>query len=75
MWFRVGAQQLHVGVEDEHVPARKAHSAFLVARYEELLERLRDAHVEIVGDDAITGVRRCYAADPWGNRLELISAE
>jgi catechol 2,3-dioxygenase-like lactoylglutathione lyase family enzyme len=75
VWFRVGAQQLHVGVEEEHTPARKAHPAFLVARYEELLERLRDAHVEIVDDDTIPGVRRCYASDPWGNRLELISAE
>ena len=75
VWFRVGAQQLHVGVEDEHAPARKAHPAFLVARYEELLERLHDARVEIVDDGAIPGIRRCYLADPWGNRLELISAE
>jgi catechol 2,3-dioxygenase-like lactoylglutathione lyase family enzyme len=75
VWFRIGAQQLHVGVEDAYVPARKAHPAFRVARYEELLDRLHAARVEIVGDDTIPGIRRCFVADPWGNRLELISAE
>ena len=75
VWFRVGEQQLHVGVEDDHAPARKAHPAFRVARYEELLGRLRDVQVEIVDDDAIPGARRCFVDDPWGNRLELISAE
>jgi hypothetical protein len=28
VWFRVGAQQLHVGVEADFSPARKAHPAF-----------------------------------------------
>jgi hypothetical protein len=28
--------------------------------------------VEVQWDDGIPGVRRFYAADPWGNRLELI---
>ena len=37
VWFRVGAQQLHVGVEPEFAPARKAHPAFAVARYDELV--------------------------------------
>jgi hypothetical protein len=29
----------------------------------------------VIDDDAILGVRRCFVADPWGNRIELISAE
>ena len=41
VWFRVGAQQLHIGVEPEFAPARKAHPAFAVSRYDELLDRLR----------------------------------
>lgn len=73
VWFRVGAQQLHVGVEPEFAPARKAHPAFAVPRYDELLGRLRAAGVEIREDDAIPGVRRCYVADPWGNRIELVA--
>jgi catechol 2,3-dioxygenase-like lactoylglutathione lyase family enzyme len=74
VWFRVGAQQLHVGVETGFAPARKAHPAFTVTQYEDLLGRLRAAAVEIADDDTIPGVRRCYVADPWGNRIELVEA-
>ena len=74
VWFRTGAQQLHVGVEQEFAPARKAHPAFVVTRYDELLERLRSAGVAVDADDAIPGLRRCFVADPWGNRIELVAA-
>jgi catechol 2,3-dioxygenase-like lactoylglutathione lyase family enzyme len=73
VWFQAGAQQLHVGVEPRFAPARKAHPAFLVAGYDETRERLRAAGVEAVDDDSLPGVRRCYLADPWGNRLELVA--
>ena len=75
VWFRVGAQQLHVGVEQEFAPARKAHPAFAVSRYDEFVVRLRSAGVETVADDSIPGVRRSYIADPWGNRIELVAVE
>jgi catechol 2,3-dioxygenase-like lactoylglutathione lyase family enzyme len=75
VWFRLGAQQLHVGVEEEFVPARKAHPAFAVLEYDELLARLAAAGVETVEDSSIPGVRRCYVADPWGNRIELVAVE
>ena len=75
VWFRVGAQQLHVGVEQEFAPARTAHPAFAVSGYAELVVRLRSAGVETVADDSIPGVRRSYIADPWGNRIELVAVE
>ena len=75
VWFQVGAQQLHVGVEQEFAPARKAHPAFAVSGYDELVVRLRSAGVETVADDSIPGVRRSYVADPWGNRIELVAVE
>lgn len=75
VWFRVGAQQLHVGVDPGFAPARKAHAAFAVLRYDELVGRLRDAGVAVDADDEIPGVRRCYLADPWGNRIELVAVE
>ena len=75
VWFRVGAQQLHVGVEQEFAPARKAHPAFAVSGYDEVVSRLRSAGVETVADDAIPGIRRSYVADPWGNRIELVAVE
>jgi catechol 2,3-dioxygenase-like lactoylglutathione lyase family enzyme len=75
VWFRVGTQQLHVGVEQDFAPARKAHPAFAVSRYDELVARLRSAGVQVADDASIPGVRRCYVADPWENRIELVAVE
>ncbi len=75
VWFRVGTQQLHVGVDQEFAPARKAHPAFAVSRYDELVARLRAAGVPVADDVSIPGVRRCYVADPWENRIELVAVE
>jgi catechol 2,3-dioxygenase-like lactoylglutathione lyase family enzyme len=74
VWFRVGAQQLHVGVEADFAPARKAHPAFSVSGYEKLQNRLRAAGVTMSEDNSIPGRRRCYVTDPWGNRIELVEA-
>ncbi len=74
VWFRIGAQQLHVGVEDGFSPARKAHPAFSVSGYDELQNRMRAAGVELTEDSSNPGLRRCYVADPWGNRIELVEA-
>jgi catechol 2,3-dioxygenase-like lactoylglutathione lyase family enzyme len=75
VWFRVGRQQLHVGVEEGFRPAAKAHPAFLVPEYDAVRSRLRAAGAELRDDEAIPGVRRCYATDPWGNRIELIAVD
>jgi catechol 2,3-dioxygenase-like lactoylglutathione lyase family enzyme len=75
VWFRVGSHELHIGVEPGFAPARKAHPAFRSSHYDELRERLLVGGVEVTDDDAIPGIRRCFVADPWGNRIELISAE
>ena len=76
-WFRCGDQELHVGVAEDFAPAAKAHPAFRLAdaaTVEALRERLSRAGVAVRDDDAMPGVRRFYAADPWGNRLEFIAA-
>ena len=74
VWFACGAQQLHLGVEEPFSPAGKAHPALAVGDLDALAERLAGAGVEVTWDDAIPGVRRFYAADPFGNRLELVAA-
>jgi predicted enzyme related to lactoylglutathione lyase len=76
VWFRCGEQQLHVGVEDSFTPARKAHPAIRVAvgELDALAQRLRDAGEQVVWDEALADVRRFYSQDPWGNRIEMLSA-
>lgn len=73
-WFRAGAQELHVGVEDPFAPARKAHPGFVVDDLEALRGRLREAGRDPRDDDTIPGTTRFYAEDPFGNRLEFRQA-
>lgn len=70
-WFRVGDRQLHIGVDPDFRPARKAHPAFSVERIETLFENLANAGIACDWDAALDGIKRFYAADPWGNRLEF----
>jgi catechol 2,3-dioxygenase-like lactoylglutathione lyase family enzyme len=69
-WFALpDGRQLHVGVEPGFAAAGKAHPAFRISEYEQLRDRLGGAD-----DDTIPGVRRFYAADPFGNRLEFVES-
>ncbi|CAN5902323.1 VOC family protein [soil metagenome] len=72
VWFAGPGFGLHLGVETPFAPAKKAHPAFRVAGLEALSERLDGAEVEVVWDTALPSVRRFYAADPFGNRLEFL---
>lgn len=71
-WFESGGVQIHLGVEANFRPARKAHPALRCSQYAELLNRLRQAGVEVSEARDIPGVRRCHIHDPFGNRIELI---
>jgi catechol 2,3-dioxygenase-like lactoylglutathione lyase family enzyme len=68
VWF----EQLHVGVEQDFAPARKAHPALRVEDLDGVADRLRAAGARVQWDNALPGVRRFYTADPWGNRIELL---
>jgi catechol 2,3-dioxygenase-like lactoylglutathione lyase family enzyme len=74
-WFKLGDQQLHVGVADPFLPARKAHPALLVraSEIESLARRLADGGAEVTWDESLPGVRRFFAWDPWGNRIEFVA--
>lgn len=71
-WFQVGTQQLHLGVEAEFKPAKKAHPAFRVQHYEVLQELLVKNGFMVLPDDTLQDVERFYTHDPFGNRLEFI---
>jgi catechol 2,3-dioxygenase-like lactoylglutathione lyase family enzyme len=74
-WFQCGAQQLHIGVERDFRPAKKAHPAFTVFSLDQLREVLTNRGVAVTDDDNLPGQRRFYAEDPWGNRLEFIEIQ
>ena len=75
LWVRAGALELHLGVEDDFRPARKAHPGILVSDLDALAGRLVTAGVEVRWDGDFPGHRRCYADDPVGNRLEFLQPD
>ncbi|MFE3523563.1 VOC family protein [Streptomyces sp. NPDC059161] len=71
-WFQYGPVQLHVGIEEDFRPARKAHPGLRVIAIEAYARRLRERGAQVVWDDNLPGHRRFYSEDPVGNRLEFL---
>lgn len=74
VWFEFNGQQLHIGVEDNPVPQKKAHPAFVVAELDALRARLENAGYETRADELFIGYKRFYVQDPFGNRIELVES-
>jgi catechol 2,3-dioxygenase-like lactoylglutathione lyase family enzyme len=71
-WFERGDLKVHLGVDKQFVPARKAHPAFIVADLSALVAKLRAAGIAVKGDEPLDGYHRVYVDDPFGNRIELL---
>ena len=74
VWFASGTVRIHLGVDHDFTPAKKAHPALRCRAYRQLLARLRAAGVEVRPDDTRLddASERAYIDDPFGNRIELI---
>lgn len=72
-WFERGGVHVHLGVEPDFRPARKAHPALEVDDLAAVAERLRGAGVPVHDDDAADGRARVFVDDPFGNRVELVA--
>ena len=74
VWFENGLLKVHLGVEADFRPAKKAHPAFLVRDLRALVSKLKNAGVEVKEDgEPVPGYDRVYIADPFGNRIELMA--
>ena len=71
-WFERGEVRVHLGVEADFRPARKAHPAFLVDDLQALTKTLVAAGVAAQADEPLEGFERVYVSDPFGNRIELM---
>jgi catechol 2,3-dioxygenase-like lactoylglutathione lyase family enzyme len=71
-WFENDSVKIHLGIESEFRPARKAHPALLVQDLPDLIQRLRAAGFEVL-DHELAQYRRVYVSDPFNNRIELIA--
>jgi catechol 2,3-dioxygenase-like lactoylglutathione lyase family enzyme len=73
-WFERGALKIHLGVEADFRPARKAHPAFLVEDLATLRSKIEYAGYAVKTDEPLEGYERIYVDDPFGNRIELMEA-
>ena len=71
-WFESGTLRVHLGVEADFHPAKKAHPALLVEHLDAMTQHLPRAGVTAVTDEPFEGYRRIYVSDPFGNRIELL---
>ena len=71
-WFESESVKIHLGVEADFRPARKAHPALAVRGLRALVARLHAAGHEATEDGLAEGRDRVYVDDPFGNRIELI---
>jgi catechol 2,3-dioxygenase-like lactoylglutathione lyase family enzyme len=71
-WFEGADVKIHLGVDPEFRPAKKAHPALVVSDLRSLVASLTVAGVEVVDDEPLAGYDRVYVSDPFGNRLELL---
>ena len=69
-WFEHGALRIHLGVQDDFVPATKAHPAFAVTDLDRLEQDLMLAGLSGERVDEDEGPQ-LYVLDPFGNRLEF----
>ena len=63
---------LHLGVEQDFRPARKAHPALIVDDLAGLVTSLEAAGVQVRPGEPLDGYERVHVDDPFGNRIELM---
>ena len=71
-WFESGALKIHLGVEANFQPARKAHPALVVDEVRAIAAAVRAAGHAVIDDEPLEGYDRVYVSDPFGNRIELM---
>lgn len=75
VWYKLGDWELHLGVEEDFRPAKKAHPAFQVEDLAALATRLEAKGYPRIADEVSLGYPRYFSNDPFGNRLEFLSRQ
>jgi len=74
-WFEQDGLKVHLGVDADFKPARKAHPAFIVSDLRELVARLEARGYRVAEDEPLEGYNRRYVDDPFENRIELMEPD
>lgn len=71
-WFTLGDRQLHLGVDRDFRPAKKAHVALSTDALDAVRARIEAAGHAIKDDSPVDGRYRFFTEDPFGNRIEFM---
>lgn len=72
VWFANENIQIHIGIEEPFIPAKKAHPAFEVENIENLKQHLLTQGITVQDDENLPGAKRFFIFDPFGNRIEFL---
>jgi catechol 2,3-dioxygenase-like lactoylglutathione lyase family enzyme len=72
VWFEGAGVKVHLGVDPDFRPARKAHPGLLVTDLSGLARALEQAGHRVTAGEPLDGYEHAYVDDPFGNRLELM---
>ena len=72
LWLTSGDADVHLGVEQDFRPAKKAHPALLVDDLDSIRRLCEASGSMLTIDEPLEGYDRAYVADPFGNRIELL---
>lgn len=72
VWFEAEGLKVHLGVDPDFVPARKAHPAFVVDDLVKTVEWIQSNGLEVSAPKKVQGRYRTFVHDPFGNRIELV---
>ncbi len=76
VWFEFpDRRQIHLQSEPIFERLRHPHPAIAVSDLDDLATRLEALDMNPRWDDRWDGVRRFFAVDPFGNRLEFVEAK
>jgi len=73
VWLQSENVQLHLGIEPNFHPARKAHPAFIVYDLNSFIAKAESAGFKTdTSQPPLDGFKRAHIFDPFGNRIELM---
>ncbi len=71
-WFERGSLKIHLGVEADFRPAKKAHPGLRVRDLGAFIARCRADGYNVTEADPRPGSNQAFVEDPFGNRIELL---
>jgi catechol 2,3-dioxygenase-like lactoylglutathione lyase family enzyme len=71
-WFESASAKVHLGVEADFRPAKKAHPALVVSDLDALCQTLEQAGCPVRRVEDVPGQPQWYVDDPFGNRIEFL---